>query len=191
MTHIDCNPLNSSILKILAKQDTPIKEYHLIQMIKQHPFVALFETSENELQLFRQHFVTMNSLYQLQALLFPKKYKINITPLAIQLVLFNHDISANSLQLNDPLKDYYLDWQNLYETDGSDVQQLLHSFWERFSNINQREYLLNQLGLQVNATPSQIKKRYFELARRYHPDHGGNAIKFQHISKVYQQLKNG
>ncbi|CAG9001214.1 MAG: hypothetical protein CENE_03232 [Candidatus Celerinatantimonas neptuna] len=190
MKNINCNPLNSTILKILAMRDSPIKEYHLIQMIKKHPFMVLFETPENELQLFRQHFITTNSLYQLQNLLFTKSYTIEITPLAIQLILFNKVISVNTLQLEDPLRDYYLNWQNLYETDKDDVQQLLQSFWGRFSNIKQRASALKMLKLPLDATPAQIRKRYRELALYHHPDRGGNSVKFQQISKAYQQLKN-
>lgn len=54
--------------------------------------------------------------------------------------------------------------------------------------IVERQQALNVLGLPSNATPQQIKRRYRELAKRYHPDRGGDAREMQRIIAAYQFL---
>ena len=48
--------------------------------------------------------------------------------------------------------------------------------------------LLAQLGLPYNAEEQDIKKRFRELAKEYHPDTGGDAAKFIELMQVYEQL---
>jgi len=53
----------------------------------------------------------------------------------------------------------------------------------------QRQQALAVLGLPVNATPEQIKHRYRQLAKRYHPDRGGDQREMQRIISAYEFLK--
>ena len=46
------------------------------------------------------------------------------------------------------------------------------------------------LGISKKATPSVIKKAYYGLARKHHPDKGGNEEKFKEINEAYQVLSN-
>lgn len=48
--------------------------------------------------------------------------------------------------------------------------------------------LLESLGLPMNATEKEIKIRFRELAKKYHPDLGGDAEKFIQLMDVYEQL---
>ncbi len=65
-------------------------------------------------------------------------------------------------------------------------------FWH--SNVNparplvQRQQALAVLGLPPNATPQQIKRRYRALAKRYHPDRGGDQKQMQRIIAAYEFL---
>ncbi len=49
--------------------------------------------------------------------------------------------------------------------------------------------LLSLLGLSPYASSQDIKRRYRELAKKYHPDHGGDAEKFIELLGVYERLK--
>jgi hypothetical protein len=48
--------------------------------------------------------------------------------------------------------------------------------------------LLSMLGLSEGATMENIKKRFRELALKYHPDKGGDSEKFIKILDVYKKL---
>lgn len=37
---------------------------------------------------------------------------------------------------------------------------------------------------------SELKRRYRILVKKYHPDHGGNAVHFRLIQESYEYLKN-
>lgn len=69
----------------------------------------------------------------------------------------------------------------------------MRSLW--MSNANPARYMLQRqqalavLGLPPNATPEQIKRRYRQLAKRYHPDRGGDQREMQRIISAYEFLK--
>jgi molecular chaperone DnaJ len=46
------------------------------------------------------------------------------------------------------------------------------------------------LGVQKNATPDEIKKAFYKLAHKYHPDKGGDAEKFKEANEAYQVLSD-
>lgn len=47
---------------------------------------------------------------------------------------------------------------------------------------------LAQLGLPYDADTDAIKSRFRELAKEYHPDHGGSSEKFIWLMKIYKGL---
>ena len=52
----------------------------------------------------------------------------------------------------------------------------------------ERQQALAVLGLPANATPQQIKRRYRALAKKYHPDRGGDQKQMQRIIAAYEFL---
>jgi DnaJ-class molecular chaperone len=50
--------------------------------------------------------------------------------------------------------------------------------------------LYNVLGVEKGADERQIKKAYFDLAKKHHPDKGGDAEEFKKIQRAYDILSN-
>lgn len=79
------------------------------------------------------------------------------------------------------------------------VRISMRTFWQSNANparpVVQRQQALAILGLPLTATPQQIKRRYRTLAKRYHPDRGGDLQQMQRIVAAYEFLmkdqKNG
>lgn len=46
------------------------------------------------------------------------------------------------------------------------------------------------LGIKKNSTQEEIKKKYRELAKKYHPDKGGDAEKFKEVGESYAILSD-
>jgi DnaJ-domain-containing protein 1 len=55
-------------------------------------------------------------------------------------------------------------------------------------SLIERQQALRVLGLPSNATQEQIKRRYRTLAKRYHPDRGGDQREMQRIIAAYEFL---
>jgi DnaJ-domain-containing protein 1 len=74
-----------------------------------------------------------------------------------------------------------------------DVLRLgVKTLWENSVNparpLLERQQALKLLGLPPNATPLQIKRRYRSLAKRHHPDRGGDPKQMQRIIAAYELL---
>ncbi len=68
----------------------------------------------------------------------------------------------------------------------------VRTFWQSNANPARTRLLRQQalavLGLPANATPQQIKRRYRSLAKRHHPDLGGDQRQMQRIVAAYEFL---
>jgi DnaJ-domain-containing protein 1 len=66
------------------------------------------------------------------------------------------------------------------------------AFWGSRVNpmrpLVERQQALAVLGLPPDATHQQIKRRYRELAKKYHPDRGGDQKEMRRIIAAYQLL---
>ena len=45
------------------------------------------------------------------------------------------------------------------------------------------------LGVDVLVTPDELRTQYRALAEQHHPDHGGDAAKFQQLASAYKRLR--
>ncbi|MFM2476773.1 DNA-J related domain-containing protein [Celerinatantimonas sp. MCCC 1A17872] len=188
MNELNSNPLNSDILKILSEQMVPMSEYQLLKKLQAHSFLNQFNPENSDLKLFQRHFVVMNALYQLRDMLFNSGYTIAIGALNIELLKHHQAEDFGKITKHDALRAYYLDWQQLKQTQIADVEKLLNDFWNGF-NANHAD-ALTILQLPDGANQSQIKQRYKEMALKHHPDRGGDAKQFEKITQAYQQLKH-
>lgn len=186
------NPLIDEIFELLINKKvwmvhtltSELKERGLLDTLAADP----------ERDLFKRNFLIMNALYQLQQQVMPKQ-QLLIESLHIELV---SDPSQNQLHPNDPLRDYYLNWQN-FETSTAEINALLDSFWQRFSKPKQHKAPLSaQLHQQLIArwqlvqpiTLKTLQKRWRQLAVQHHPDkQGGDNEVFKQLKIEYEQLK--
>ena len=70
-----------------------------------------------------------------------------------------------------------LSWRVLWQSRGNTVRPMV-----------QRQQALHVLGLPANATPQQIKQRDRTLAKKYHPDLGGDPQQMQRLVAAYEIL---
>jgi len=88
----------------------------------------------------------------------------------------------------------------LHEMSRNELKSVYDAFFYRIYFQHFQDYglsmediydpgLLSLLGLPSYASLQDIKRRYRELAQRYHPDHGGAHDKFIELVDVYEQLR--
>jgi len=187
------NPLIDEIFYLLLEQ--PVWKVHTLTSALSES--GKIEQLDNDTQkdLFKRNFLVMNALYRLQTQLAPEQ-QLQIASLHIELV--NEQIS-NALENHDPLRDYYLDWQN-YDTTSDEIDAMLTDFWQRFSSYSPKRVILSlsqqQLlelqqawQLPTDFSEKQLQKRWRQLALKHHPDRQGCAIEFKKIQLEYEQLK--
>lgn len=103
------NPLLWPILEILRKQPTSWKVHTLAQELSEHDYIPQLDPSPDK-DLFKRNFLLMNALYQLQETLYPDGW---LQVEAMNIVLMSAiEASRHSIDINDPLREYYLDWKN-------------------------------------------------------------------------------
>jgi DnaJ-domain-containing protein 1 len=76
----------------------------------------------------------------------------------------------------------------LWEVLRMGAQALWGSFANPVRPILERQQALSVLGLPPNATRQQIKRRYRALAKKHHPDRGGDQRQMQRIIAAYELL---
>jgi DnaJ-domain-containing protein 1 len=45
------------------------------------------------------------------------------------------------------------------------------------------------LGVSPRASPEQVRERYLELAKRHHPDHGGDPERMRVFNQAYAKIR--
>lgn len=76
----------------------------------------------------------------------------------------------------------------LWETLRLSMRLLWKSSVSPVRPLVQRQQALAVLGLPSNATPQQIKQRYRMLAKKHHPDMGGDPQQMQRLIAAYEFL---
>ena len=184
--------LADQLLQLLQTAPAGLSEYELIQQLKNShsthiPNLPLLDN----LVLFRTHFLVFNALYQLRERLWDEqRAHLDIGPLCVQLQPYR--AGGAGLAEHDPLRDYYLDMDNLRDTDADDVEKLLTSFWTRMQGGEEKQAALELFELHDHRKPlnlATIKHRYRQLVSLHHPDRGGNTERLQSINKAMEILE--
>ena len=162
-------------------------EYDLMTNLKSQGFFNSLSKHPQPHELFQAHFFLFHALYLLNNNLFEQKTSIlDIHTLKIQMLPYQK--GESNLQVDDKLKAYYLDFNNLENTKEEDVYDMLASFWNKFHKFDSREEALSELGLKDPVDNNEIKKEYRRLAMQHHPDRGGDKEKLQKINGALELL---
>jgi DnaJ-domain-containing protein 1 len=173
---------------LLQGQPQGLSEHELLCRLRADdaPFMTK-TTGHDTLRLFRQHFLIMHALYQLQARLERDGQSISIGPLNIRL-RHHYRPRPGIPQRPDPLRAYYLDLTQLEGVDETEVNTLLADFWHRYQGFDQRGEALAELGLEDPVDARTIKQRYRRLAMEHHPDRGGDTATLQRLHRAMRIL---
>jgi DnaJ-domain-containing protein 1 len=183
------NPLIPAILQVLRQAEKTLAIHELLQELKA---VAKIPSLDDDVQLalFKLNWLMMNALYQLQMQLIEEGYFLSISTLDIHLEPARELASASAQQIScQPLRDYYLNWGHFSDTTKEEVQALLDGVWQEYISGDEQAKAYQVLGLEEGASIRLIRKTYRSLAGRYHPDKGGDPIKFMEIREAYEILK--
>lgn len=181
------------------KRGEGIAEYELMQFLSAEGW-SEFKPSLDELALFRAHFLLFHLLYRLQdRWQVEGRGRLSIHTTCIQLQKSALDVDADrdsensaGLSKSDPLKAYYLDYNEFLSTQKEEVIGLLEDFWLRLAGhkpvslkTNTKAEALQILGMvQEDVTPQSVKHRFRTLSQQHHPDKGGDAHEFRQICEA-------
>lgn len=185
------NPLSGPLLTLLRDAPEGRSEFDLIRALEADLHLEA-DSRASALGLFQTHFLVMNALYQLRDALRAEGWWLSISPLSVRLLpLPAGGQGALMAEENSALRDYYLDWDAFARTSEEDVHALLDGFWQRYAARDHRSGALAVLGLGEAARWPDIQQAYRTLARRCHPDRGGDAAQFLRVREAYEQLRAG
>jgi len=182
------NPLVTPIEEILIQTETSFSEYELLKALELNADdFGEDAPSGSDLALFRQHFLIMNALYTLQPKFWDQGLKLSISALDISLTSIDtSDQNALSLESDQAVRKYYLDWDEFTSSNEDSVTKLLESFWTRYFNQDHYQEALQTLNLPDDADLKSVKTQYRILASQHHPDKGGCKTKFNEIREAYE-----
>ena len=177
------------IEEILEQYEDGISEYELMRKLGDQGHEAYKQSFLNDnLALFRAHFVLFHALYRLRDRLWNEE-RACLEISAIKIISRPYQPTSDGLQAADLLRKYYLDISNLEDTTEADVDSMLTSFWERFIAADDRVDALQTLGLEEPVTYNAIKERYRSCALEHHPDRGGSEEKIKVINAAMVTLE--
>lgn len=180
-------PLERRIEELLVAERAGVSEHTLLRRLAREglePFATL--RFEDELGLFRAHFILFHSLYRLQERLRRhRRAELSVSPLRIALGAYHS--GAAGLAEPDPMRAFYLDRRNL-AMSRNEVRRLLQGFRRRAA-ADERQEALAVLDLAEPVDYPAIKRRYRELAMRHHPDRGGDTASLQRLNWAMQVLE--
>ena len=180
-------PLQQLLLQILQNSPQGYTEYELLKLLQSRK-EGIFENIEyhNPTALFKVHFSLFHHLYQLQQTLWcDTAFHLDVSPLRICIHTTTNK-PGKHLAEHNPLRDFYLESENLEKTGDDEIKHMLDRFWTLMRFHEKEQLALAELELQKPVSYAQIKKQYKKLSLRHHPDRGGEKEKFQ---QLYEAMK--
>ena len=193
---LEKNELLTVLQNILLDNPAGLSEHALIKRLKhqQQPVFVNADLSD-VLSLFRTHFVLFHALYYLRDTLRASgRFDLQISPLLIRLQTASAPATAqqHALDLSDPLRAYYLNLDNLTDTDRATVEQLLNNSLTNLAPSQQVSDALAELGIEQplhTLSEHDLRSRYRQLVSIHHPDRGGCTERIQRINQAMDTLR--
>ncbi|WP_354622796.1 DNA-J related domain-containing protein [Psychromonas sp. MME2] len=185
------NYQNSILLKLVKSHPEGIKEYDLLKLLQEQQLQQQQHLPFDNLALFQQHFLLFHALYKLSDQLRSEQAGYIVIE-ALNIQWLPQSVIAQqptSLVNRDPLRAYYLDINNLHNTSGEEVDNLLASFWLKMSDDSEKQSALALFELNEPCDLAMVKKRYRQLLARHHPDKGGAVATAQALNEAMAVLK--
>ncbi len=179
--------MSQDIINILLSHDGSMSEYQLLKEIELH-LPDFFSQLSAPVSLYKKHFFLFNHLYRLKQQLTEESLHLCISPLEIKLVPAGE--AGQKLGAIEPLRDFYLQLDNIHLSE-VEISKMQRQFWEKYLAIDKKAEALKILQL-TNISPvthKVLKSRFNELARKHHPDRGGDEQMFIMIKQAYEDLK--
>lgn len=175
------------LLRLLHAHPAGQSEYALLQALATEFPASLFAEPgalRDPLQLFRLHFLLFHQLYRLADQVAQQGLVLDIHALKIQLRPRLPGMAG--LQVDDPLRRYYLDWDHWRDTNRDDVERLIDSFWRGRVSVSEPEVsaALAVLELEEGADAAACRRQYRRLLSQHHPDRGGSTARAQEINQA-------
>jgi len=190
------NWLSSKILlSVLQQHPEGIREHALLMWLKKHNHIQLEPDGFHDtMKLFRIHFLLFHRLYQLKDELHATQQgSLNIHTLSIRFLPYKESTAA--LVMEDPLRAYYLDFNNLKDTKEKELDEMLASFWTSLGRLEsksnlcpKRQQALDLLELDSSATDKEVKRAWRRLAMKHHPDRGGDEEQIKALNHAVSLL---
>ncbi|MEP0174859.1 MAG: DNA-J related domain-containing protein [Paraglaciecola sp.] len=197
-TPSDWAPLQPILQHILLSHSDGLSEFDIFQILKAPPYELFSQDAlQNPLSMFQSHFILFNALYQLaDSWVETEMGGLDIHCTCIRRLPWQ--AGQYGIVAEDNLRAYYLDWENLKDTNQSQVEDLLNNFWDAFSgasstaNDNQMtlQQALDLLNLSSPFSGQRLKQQYRKMLHKHHPDKGGTQSKTIELYKAYQTLKS-
>jgi hypothetical protein len=178
---------DEGLVQLLQGHPDGLSEYALLRALAERFPESLFaepQALRDPLQLFRVHFLLFHQLYRLADRLGDEGLMLQIHALNIQLQ--PRAPGTEALQVDDPLRRYYLDWDQWRDTNRDDVEQLIDSFWRGRASVSDPEVraALAVLELEPGADAVACRRQYRRLLSLHHPDRGGSTARAQEINQA-------
>lgn len=185
---MNADPLEPIVERILADHPEGLDEQTCLQRLRAHPDSGLHaERRIGGLGLFRSHFLLFHVLYRLRDRMRQSGAgDIEIDPMCICRRSYTPGQSA--VASHDSLRAYYLDTDNLENTNAADVARMLKGFDAELRRREQRAHAMATLELTEPFDAAAVRRQYRRLAMRHHPDRGGDAERLQTINQALRIL---
>jgi len=187
------------IEQIIERHPDGLSEYEFLTCLGEHlPFFTESDQVDQNLGLFRRHFLLFHCLYRLeQTYRLNRRGRLTISALEIRLLPYREKAGTQSqesappatqITTADPVREYYLDISQLQGTGKDEVDELLGKFWLALARHDARDEALALLGLSDPVDDDTIRKRYRQQVMQHHPDRGGDTVKVQQLNAAISDL---